>query len=112
MAGNIFWSGMTRRLASALRLDDKLLIGKADKSDHQYSEIEDIQQFLAMKPLRKDGYRWYKGDGNEDLDEYEAGDEIYGVGTLFPGYHIGGYIKTSPMTDKNQHIVITSSTPI
>lgn len=62
--------------------------------------------------LRKDGYRWIKGDANSSLAEYEVGDEIIGSGTLFPGYLIHGYINTSPMTDVNSHISILNSTPL
>lgn len=59
--------------------------------------------------LYKDGYIWRKGQGNESTANYELGDAIEGIGTLFPGYAIHGIINTYPMTDKNQHITILSS---
>lgn len=107
-----FWSDMAKRAAGQLTGTDKIMVGKADQSDPQYTDLTDLRDWVAMNHLKKDGYRWYKGDGNTDLAEYEVGDEISGVGTLFPGYKIDGYINTAPMTDKNQHITITSSTPV
>lgn len=109
MAGTVFWSGMTKRIASALRLDDKLMIGRQDKSGHEYSDLKDVRNFLNTNKLRKDGYKWEKGAGNQDLDEYEAGDTIEEEGTLWPGYYIKGYIMTAPMTDKNLHIKLIDS---
>jgi hypothetical protein len=107
-----FWSDMTKRAAGSLLATDKLMVGKQDQSDPQYTDLDEVKKWLAMNNLRKDGYRWHKGEGNSDLDEYEVGDEISGVGTLWPGYKIEGYINTAPMTDKNQHITITQSNPI
>ena len=103
---------MTRRVAAVLRGDDKIMVGKQDLSDPQYSNLDDIKEWLNMNPLRKDGYRWHKGEGNTDLAEYEEADEIEGVGAFWPGYRVKGYIKTVPMTDPDQHIILISSVKI
>jgi hypothetical protein len=62
--------------------------------------------------LYKDGYRWIKGSGNNNLSQYEVGDEGIGVGTLFPGYVVHFYVKNEPMENEETDLVILSSTPL
>lgn len=111
MAGIKFWSDMIRRTAANLRDDDKVMIGKQDLSDPQYSDLSDLREFLNVSTSRKDGYRWIRGEGNSGPD-WAVGDEGIGVGTLFPGYVVHFYVKTAPIVDKNNDLVILSNSPL
>ena len=101
-----FWSGMAKRIG--LKLTDKLMIGNVDSGEVEYIDIQELGQLLAQGSSTKDGYRWLKNAGNA-TSEYQIAEEIMGVGTLFPGYWVHGYIIGAPMTDPETHIKIISS---
>lgn len=50
------------------------------------------------------GYSWIKGDGNSDLEDIEEGDELDGVGTLYPGYRVRLYVHTIPVNQGNPNL--------
>lgn len=104
-----FWSGMVKRVG--LKLTDKLMVGNVDNGEAEYIDIQELGQLLVQGSDTKDGYRWLKNVGNATT-EYQIGEEIQGVGDLFPGYWVHGYIIGAPMTDPVAHIKIISSVKI
>ncbi|NJB36393.1 hypothetical protein [Croceivirga sp. JEA036] len=108
----VFWSGMLKRAFNELKLSDKLIIGNIDTLDPDYADIEDLRDFIIMSPLRKAGYRWIKGEGNKSRQNWEVGDEFIGVGTLFPGYVVHGYIKNAAMTNLETDVTLLNATPL
>jgi hypothetical protein len=96
---------------------DKVMVGNIDSGIPDYADLVDFANYIgtligagSAAPDWKDGYRWIKGDGNSSTTAYEIGDEIIGVGTLYPGYIIHGYIKAAPSgTDPNAYVAILSS---
>lgn len=112
MANIAFWSGMTKRVG--LKVLDKLMVGNVDNGEPEYIDIADLIALLNNAgALRKDGYRWVKGDGNVDLANYQINDEVIGEGIHFPGYKIHGFLKVNgAVVDPVQDIFILSSQPI
>ncbi len=106
-----FWSGMNPRVG--LKLADKLMVGNIDNGEPEHISIDDLATLIgqagASGSLRKNGYRWIKGDGNVSLTNYEEGDEIIGEGTLYPGFVIHGYIKATPTATPDDYITLLSS---
>lgn len=109
MAGKIFPSGMDPRVG--LKLADFLLIGNADTEEHEITTITELAALIGAG-LRKEGYRWIKGEGNFDLDNWQVNDEFIGEGTLFPGHKVHGFVKNAAMSDMANHVTILSSVPV
>lgn len=110
---------MVRRVASALLGTDKLMVGKADQSEHQYSNLDDVKEWLQTNELTIYGYRWKKGVGNSNVTTaggagLELRDKLEGVGTLKPGYIVEAYVKVVPFNegDPDSCLQYTVLTPI
>lgn len=106
-----FWNGMLKR--ATLKSADKLMVGNIDSGEPDYIDIQDLANFLGTGLSTKDGYDWRKNSGNATT-EYQAGETIEGVGTLYPGYYIKGYFKTTPGAgnDPRPHLIILISEPV
>lgn len=108
-----FWLGMDKRVG--IKPTDKLMIGNIDTGLPEYIDISDLATYLGANPgggtvqLYKNGYKWTKGEGKTSTAAYEIGDQISGVGTLFAGYAILGYVFAAPTSDPNAYIRIISS---
>ena len=76
------------------------------------AKVKGLEEGGGVGILRKEGYRWIKGEDNTDLEEWEAGDEGIGVGTFYPDYVVHFYVKTVPITDIETDIIIISSSPL
>lgn len=100
---------MNKRIG--LKVGDKLMVGNVDSGEVEYIDITDLETLIGngTQNLRKNGYRWIKGDGNISTANYEIGDEIIGVGTLYGGFAIHGYIKASPTSNPNEYVTIIAS---
>lgn len=109
MPGLSFWSTMTKRAKAALRLDDKLMVGKQDQSDPQHTDLQDLRDFMAVKPLVLNGYRVSKHPGNENEADWEVYDKFDGIGEWFPGYAVSGYILNAPVVNPATDTLITQS---
>ena len=103
---------MTKRVKSALLLTDKLMVGKQDQSDPQYTDLQDVRDFLATEPIVLNGYRVTKAAGNKDEATWQQYDEFSGVGDWYPGYRVTGWIKNAPVVDPDTDTVITSSSQL
>jgi len=106
-----FWNGMARRVG--LKMTDKLMVGNVDSGEPDYIDIQDLATFLGTGLSTKDGYDWRKNSGNA-TNEYQQGETIEGVGTLYPGYYIKGYFLSTPGAgnDPKPHLKILISEKI
>ncbi len=110
MAGKRFPFDYADDEKTTLASGDKLFIYDAEAGKPGIVDADNLGAAAGSSPLTKDGYEWRKNAGNP-TNEYQQGETIEGVGTIWPGYYIKAYFKSTPGADdpKNHTLILFSA---
>ena len=111
MSGKRFPDDYVQDEKQALVAGDKLFIYDSEGNKNGIIDAANLS-VSAGSGATKDGYDWKKNSDNA-TNEYQQGETIEGVGTLYPGFYIKAYFTSTPgVDDPKNHIIILFSKEI